>query len=135
MASTTMKRIASELGVSITTVSKVLNNHDDISPATRARVMAKVEELGYRPNAVARSLTLRRTHTLGVVIPDLLHSFFVDAIVREHVPDLTDDQITELASNQQHFIAITYTINAQSKEQVVALANALKANKDVIMLI
>ena len=80
MASTTMKRIAGELGVSITTVSKVLNNHDDISPATRARVMAKVEELGYRPNAVARSLTLRRTHTLGIVIPDLMHSFFVEII-------------------------------------------------------
>ena len=59
----------------------------------------------------------------------------IDAIVREHVPDLTDEQISERASNQQHFIAITYTINAQSKEQVVALANALKANKDVIMLI
>jgi LacI family transcriptional regulator len=80
MSSTTMKRIAGELGVSITTVSKVLNNHDDISPATRARVMAKVEELGYRPNAVARSLTLRRTHTLGIVIPDLMHSFFVEVI-------------------------------------------------------
>ena len=75
-----MKRIAGELGVSITTVSKVLNNHDDISPATRARVMAKVEELGYRPNAVARSLTLRRTHTLGMVIPDLLHSFFAEIL-------------------------------------------------------
>ena len=59
----------------------------------------------------------------------------IDAIVREHVPDLTDEQITERASTQQHFIAITYTINAQSKEQVIALANALKANKDVIMLI
>jgi uncharacterized protein len=59
----------------------------------------------------------------------------IDAIVRAHVPDLTDEQITERASNQQHFIAITYTINAQSKEQVVALANALQANKDVIMLI
>src|SRR4026209_2518216 len=80
MASTTMKRIASELGTSIPTVSKVLNNHDDISPATRARVMAKVEELGYRPNAVARSLTLRRTHTLGMVIPDLLPSFFAEIL-------------------------------------------------------
>jgi putative lipoic acid-binding regulatory protein len=59
----------------------------------------------------------------------------IDVIVRTHVPDLSDDQITERASNQQHFIAITYTINAQSKEQVVALANALQANKDVIMLI
>src|SRR4029453_3662023 len=78
MSQTTMKRIAGELGVSITTVSKVLNHHDDISPATRARVLAKVEELGYRPNAVARSLTLRRTHTLCVFIPDLMHSFFVE---------------------------------------------------------
>lgn len=80
MASTTMKRIAGELGVSITTVSKVLNNREDIGHATRARVLAKVAELGYQPNAVARSLTLRRTHTLGVVIPDLMHSFFVEIV-------------------------------------------------------
>jgi LacI family transcriptional regulator len=76
----TMKRVAAELGVSITTVSKVLNNQPDIGPATRARVLKKVEELGYRPNAVARSLTLRRTNTLGVVIPDLMHSFFVEIV-------------------------------------------------------
>ena len=76
----TMKRIAAELGVSVTTISKVLNHHADIGPATRARVLARVEELGYRPNAVARSLTLRRTHTLGVIIPDLMHSFFVEVV-------------------------------------------------------
>jgi LacI family transcriptional regulator len=75
-----MKRIAGELGVSITTVSKVLNHHKDIGQATRDRVLAKVEELGYERNAVARSLTLRRTHTLGIVIPDLMHSFFVEII-------------------------------------------------------
>jgi LacI family transcriptional regulator len=80
MTPTTMKRIAADLGVSITTVSKVLNHHADIGEATRARVLAHVEELGYRPNAVARSLTLRRTHTLGIVIPDLMHSFFVEII-------------------------------------------------------
>src|SRR5919109_3222335 len=80
MKPTTMKRIAGELGVSITTVSKVLNHHADISEATRSRVLAKVEELGYQRNAVARSLTLRRTHTLGIVIPDLMHSFFVEII-------------------------------------------------------
>jgi LacI family transcriptional regulator, galactose operon repressor len=80
MHSTTMKRIAGDLGVSITTVSKVLNNHGDISAATRSRVLAKVEELGYQRNAVARSLSLRRTHTLGIVIPDLMHSFFVEII-------------------------------------------------------
>jgi len=75
-----MKRIAGELGVSITTVSKVLNNRADISEATRSRVLAKVEELGYQRNAVARSLSLRRTHTLGIVIPDLMHSFFVEIV-------------------------------------------------------
>src|SRR4051794_9278000 len=75
-----MKRIAGELGVSITTVSKVLNQREDIGHATRARVLAKVAELGYQRNAVARSLTLRRTHTLGIVIPDLMHSFFVEII-------------------------------------------------------
>ena len=80
MHATTMKRIAGELGVSITTVSKVLNNRADISQATRSRVLAKVEELGYQRNAVARSLSLRRSHTLGIVIPDLMHSFFVEVI-------------------------------------------------------
>jgi hypothetical protein len=59
----------------------------------------------------------------------------VDAVVRTHAPDLSDDQISERESTQQHFIAITYTINAQSKEQVVALANALQAVKGVMMLI
>ena len=77
---TTMKRIAAELGVSITTVSKVHNNREDNGHATRARVLAKVAELGYQPNAVARSLTLRRTRTLGVVIPDLMYSFFVEVV-------------------------------------------------------
>ena len=75
-----MKRIAADLGVSVTTVSKVLNKHADIGPAMRARVLKRVEELGYRPNAVARSLTLKRTHTVGIIIPDLMHSFFVEIV-------------------------------------------------------
>jgi LacI family transcriptional regulator, galactose operon repressor len=75
-----MKRIAADLGVSVTTVSKVLNHHADIGQATRARVLKRVEELGYRPNAVARSLSLRRTHTVGIIIPDLMHSFFVEIV-------------------------------------------------------
>ena len=75
-----MKRIAAELGVSVTTVSKVLNDQPDIGSETRARVLQYVARLGYRPNAVARSLSLKRTHTLGVVIPDLMHSFFVEIV-------------------------------------------------------
>ena len=59
----------------------------------------------------------------------------IDAIVKQHVPDLDASQITERASKEQHFLSITYTINAQSREQIVALANALQASKDVLMLI
>ena len=66
---------------------------------------------------------------------DELQRAAVDAVVRTHAPDLTDGQISERASAQQHFISITYTINAQSKEQIVALAQALQAVKGVMMLI
>jgi putative lipoic acid-binding regulatory protein len=59
----------------------------------------------------------------------------IDAIVRTHVPDLDNSLTHERESNQQHYLAISYTINAQSKEQIVALANALKDSPDVIMLI
>jgi putative lipoic acid-binding regulatory protein len=87
---------------------------------------APAEELLTFPTAYPIKVVGRRSDELRANI---------DAIVRAHVPDLTEDQISERASNQQHFLAITYTINAQSKEQVVALANALQASKDVIMLI
>jgi putative lipoic acid-binding regulatory protein len=59
----------------------------------------------------------------------------IDAIVKQHVPDLDESQISERASKERHFISITYTFTARSREQIVALANALQASKDVIMLI
>lgn len=72
----TMKDIAQELGVSIGTVSKVLRNHPDISPETRDRVRKRMKELNYRPNLAARALVTGRTHTVGLVVPDLVHPFF-----------------------------------------------------------
>jgi len=73
---TTMKDIARELGVSIITVSKVLRNHDDISEKTRKRVLDKVREMNYTPNLAARSLVTGRTYLVGLVVPDLMHTFF-----------------------------------------------------------
>lgn len=71
-----MKDIARELGVSIITVSKVLRNHDDISEKTRKRVLDKVREMNYTPNLAARSLVTGRTYLVGLVVPDLMHTFF-----------------------------------------------------------
>jgi LacI family transcriptional regulator len=72
----TMKDIAEELGISIGTVSKVLRDHPDISPETRERVRKRMRELNYRPNLAARALVTGRTHTIGLVVPDLVHPFF-----------------------------------------------------------
>jgi len=73
-----MKDIAKDLGVSAVTVSKVLRGHADISRATRRRVMKRVKELNYRPNWIAQSLVTKRTWIIGLVIPDLMHSFFAE---------------------------------------------------------
>ncbi|MGY0486443.1 LacI family DNA-binding transcriptional regulator [Streptomyces sp. WG-D5] len=71
-----IKDVAAAAGVSVATVSRVLNAHPSVSPATRTRVLAAVESLGYRPNAVARSLRTAQTRTLGLVISDVLNPYF-----------------------------------------------------------
>ena len=71
-----MKDIAKDLGVSVVTVSKVLRNHSDISPATRMRVKKRMKELNYRPNLAARALVTGRTSIIGLIVPDLVHPFF-----------------------------------------------------------
>ena len=73
-----MKDIASELGVSLVTVSKALRNHPDISKKTRERVEAKAKELNYRPNLTARSLVTGRSSLIGFIVPDLIHPFFAE---------------------------------------------------------
>jgi LacI family transcriptional regulator len=73
-----MKDIAKELGLSQATVSKVLRKHPDISEKTRLRVLERVKELDYRPNALARSLVTGRSFLIGFVAPTLLHPFFAE---------------------------------------------------------
>jgi DNA-binding LacI/PurR family transcriptional regulator len=62
-----MADVARLAGVSHQTVSRVLNNHPNVSPATREEVLAAIRALGYRPNAAARTLATGRTHSLGVI--------------------------------------------------------------------
>lgn len=75
MARTTIKDIARECGVSLSTVSLVLNNNPRISPSTREKVLKAVERHQYQPNAFARSLASRSSRVLSVVVPDLNHVF------------------------------------------------------------
>ena len=72
----TMKDIARDLGIAIITVSKVMRNKDDVSKETRKRVLERVKELNYTPNLAARALVTGRSNLVGLVVPDLLHTFF-----------------------------------------------------------
>ena len=74
----TIQEVAEKAGVSSTTVSHVLNNTRLVSPETRARVEAAMDELGYHPNALARSLRRGQTHTLGLILPDSANPFFAE---------------------------------------------------------
>lgn len=71
MEHVSLKDIAARVGVSFQTVSKVLNGKGSVSPATRQRILQVAEELGYVPNAVARSLVRQKTRTIGIVASDL----------------------------------------------------------------
>lgn len=67
----TIKDVAARAGVSRQTVSRVINNKAEVSPETRARVLATIKELDYRPNAIARSMVAGRTCTLGCISPNI----------------------------------------------------------------
>ncbi len=76
----TIRDVARMAGVSVATVSRVLNASAVVHPDTRARVLAAASALQFAPNAAARSLSSRRTHALGVVLPDLYGEFFSELL-------------------------------------------------------
>lgn len=76
----TALQLAEKLGISAMTVSRALNNRPYVDSKTRKRVMEAAKRLGYTPDLIAKSLALRKTYTIGVVVPEITHSFFPEAI-------------------------------------------------------
>jgi len=76
----TIKDIARELGISPSTVSRALKDHPDISPETKKAVNELAEKLNYQPNIVALNLRQKKTNTIGVIIPEIVHFFFSTVI-------------------------------------------------------
>ncbi|MFC4409760.1 catabolite control protein A [Chungangia koreensis] len=74
----TIYDVAREANVSMATVSRVVNGNPNVKPATRKKVMAVIERLEYRPNAVARGLASKKTTTVGVIIPDISNIFYAE---------------------------------------------------------
>ncbi|MDZ7718471.1 MAG: LacI family DNA-binding transcriptional regulator [Balneolaceae bacterium] len=76
----TLKQIAEELGISAMTVSRAINNRSNVDGKTKERILRKAREMGYTPNYIAKSLVSKKTFTIGVVVPEIAHSFFAEAI-------------------------------------------------------
>ena len=86
----TIKDVAREASVSVATVSRALNGHENVAEGVRKHVVEIASRLRYQPHAAARSLSSRSTQTIGVVLPDLYGEFFselirgIDVVARAH---------------------------------------------------
>lgn len=96
MAQATIYSVALAAGVSLATVSRVLNNPEKVKKSTRERVLKVINELGYRPNVIARGLASRKTTNVGVVVSD---------ITRASVAEMLGG-ISDIANNYQYSIKI-----------------------------
>jgi LacI family transcriptional regulator len=77
----TIQDVARRAGVSIATVSRVINNSPHkVNQATRTRVLKAVRELDYRPNALAQGLILKKTMTIGIIIPDISNPYYAEIV-------------------------------------------------------
>lgn len=85
----TIKDIAKRIGVSYATVSRALNDRPGVRASLKDRIMNEARKMGYQPNAVARGLIMKKTDTIGLVIPDITNPFFPE--VARGVEDAASD--------------------------------------------
>lgn len=108
----TIKEIARQLNVSVSTVSRALHNHPSIGLRTRMRVHQLAEELNYEPNQAAISFKQRRTYTIGVILPNLKEQFFSEAI----------SGIEDIASQNKYNVLIGQSHDDVEREKQIVAA-------------
>lgn len=120
----TIKDIAKKANVSITTVSRVLNNKTEgIGDETRRNVLKIIDEMGYQPNRIARSLITNKTNTIGLIIPDIRNPFF---------PELVRG-VEDVANSKQYNVFLCNTDGNNEKEEE-ALKLMIEKNVDGLVL-
>src|SRR5260370_5155705 len=111
--------VANLAGVSKSAVSRVIRGESSVSPSSRTAVIAAAEELGYRANAVARSLVQRRTYNVGVMVSDLHNLFFAEVLDGLYA-----------AAAERGYIAIITTGNLAPVAEERALEQLLELRAD-----
>ncbi|MDO5608120.1 MAG: LacI family DNA-binding transcriptional regulator [Capnocytophaga sp.] len=115
----TIKQIAKELNVSVSTVSKSLNNSHEISQETKEKVKAFAKLHKYRPNSIALSLKNKKTKNIGVIIPEIAHDFFSTVV----------SGIEKVASEKGYNIIVCFS-NEMFEQEVKNLETLTESNLD-----
>ena len=102
----TLKKIAKELDVSISTVSKALRDSPEIGEDTREKIKAFAKHYNYKPNNIALSLKNRKTKTIGIIIPEIVHHFFTTVI----------SGVEKVANEMGYNVLVCLSDNSFSKE-------------------
>ncbi|NRB60256.1 MAG: LacI family DNA-binding transcriptional regulator [Winogradskyella sp.] len=119
----TLKQIAKELDVSISTVSKALRNSVEISEDTKQKVQAFAKLYNYRPNNIALSLKNRKTNTIGIIIPEIVHHFFSKVI-----------RGVELVANKRGYNVIIGLSNESFSKEVINMEMLANGSIDGFIL-
>ncbi|GAB4529620.1 MAG: LacI family DNA-binding transcriptional regulator [Anaerolineae bacterium] len=113
----TIRDVARAAGVSVSTVSRVLNNKDDVAPETYRRVRQIIDKAGYTSSLAARSMRSRRTNVIGLIVPDVADSFSIQVMkgVNRAITELDYDLIIytsgsikkrSAAERERHFVSL-----------------------------
>ncbi|MBI2419462.1 MAG: LacI family DNA-binding transcriptional regulator [Ignavibacteriales bacterium] len=108
MKQTTIKTIASELHLSVSTISRALNDHPDIHEDTKKIVRQLADKLGYRPNIIARNLKSSKSNQIGVIVPEIRHDFFANAL----------SGIEEVAYQKGYTVILAQSNEDQKREEI-----------------
>lgn len=102
-----IKDVAKKAGVSVTTVSRTMNNRGYISKETRTKVEQAIKKLDYQPNQIARALFKKHSYVIGIIVPDLSHPFFAEII----------NWIEAYASDRNYKILVCNSLHDADKEK------------------
>ncbi|MBF0597550.1 LacI family DNA-binding transcriptional regulator [Faecalibacter rhinopitheci] len=130
----TLKQIAKELEVSVSTVSKALKNSEEISESTRQKIQAFAKLYNYKPNNIALSLKNRKTKTIAVIIPEIVHHFFAMVISGiESVANKSGYNVIICISNESYereVINIEMLASGSIDGFIISLAKESQEKKD-----
>lgn len=99
----TIKDLAEKLNISVSTVSRALKDNPEISQLTRKAVQSLAKELGYRPNPIAVALKTHKSHTIGIVVPQIVNTFFATVVKKvEEVADKYGYNVLVASSNESY---------------------------------